>query len=1319
MYQQQGLALSPQQKRILQLHDNKGANNAEYVQLTIGLTGHLAQVRLKSALEQVMLTHEIFRTAFRTQPGLKYPYQYVLDKGPELPWGYHDFSQSEDSKAELLRLQQEQASTVFELIQGKVLGAALTKISENEHQLVITLSALVADQFSLDKLTGLLGQTYHRLVEGEYFNSDNLSDDTTQYTQFSEWLTELQDDEDATQYLAYWQELELDAVPQLVLPYRLNPPAGSQFFKTSLSQKLDDESWRKLQKLAVSKNVNLPSLLGACWSSLLSRIGGQENYLMAWQHDCRHDYEELADGLGHFAKALPLHVSITPQTAFASWVNTLENQLEQHLDAQEYWPADQTVITNHTTAAFEYRQISPSYQAGDVRFTVEKCIESCDDSEIKLTASAKKCPQGDSLELLVNYRVSRYSKVAIERLLDQLVTLLKGLPETYHQSIGGLSIVSQQERESLLDWQGETLDMGPHALIHIIEEQARLKPHAVALANGVETYSYEELNHKANKLANYLIAKGVSIDAAVAILLPRGPQSVVVILAIWKAGACYVPLDVGWPQDRINAVLSDADAKAVVTLAGVDVSDDTPRVDLDTLDLGAVNNESPQTTIQLNQVAYILYTSGSTGAPKGVVVEHRQLLNYVLGVSESLILHENRHFALTSTLAADLGNTLLFGALAYGGTLHVMTLEQVTDANGFAEYMEKYPLDAIKLVPSHLEALLSADRPERVLPRKTLVLGGEATSLSLLTRIRALAPELDIFNHYGPTETTVGVLVHSLKADALLHGDTLPLTRPLPNTRIFLLDAKQQLVATGEKGEVFVGGDNVTRGYLHDADATEKAYLTLADYGQGPMYRTGDIARYLPEGGIELVGRADHQVKVRGFRLELGDVEVALSKLPEVKQAVVTSWGEGTALQLCGYLLPADMEASQPKLDLDAVRTRLGELLPDYMVPARLFSLDFLPLLASGKVDRKALPDPGSRERNQEYVAPRGELEQKLADIWQQLLPVERVGRLDNFFGLGGHSLLAVSLMARVKKELNLALPIKLIFQYSNIAQLADYIRQEQVPVSTLQTLTARKADSTLYCIHGGGGHVHHYQNFADALGDTCSVVGVQSRELIEQNYMPTSLQDMIDDYTSQIISHSKGQSIHLLGWSNGSFIAIGIVEKLKRLGLEVASLFLVDGTMTHVLERDFVPWEFCLENYAPLRSLPMAHKQDLKITFETKNHRQAVAELLDYVNENALLQEDVCVEQVTQDLLTALDSDFLLSAYSLPEITMDFSLFLASDRDNSRNVALWQDYAKALAETYSIDANHYSILESNTLIEVVRRNLLGSFQAVEQQEKI
>jgi amino acid adenylation domain-containing protein len=534
------------------------------------------------------------------------------------------------------------------------------------------------------------------------------------------------------------------------------------------------------------------------------------------------------------------------------------------------------------------------------------------------------------------------------------------------------------------------------------------------------------------------------------------------MLGVLKAGGAYLPIDPTTPIERKALMLEDAQVK--VLLVQQRLIESLPKTQANIV---CIDTDIPTTSASYtprassDNLAYVIYTSGSTGTPKGVAIEHRQLLNYLHSIQEKLNLPADASFATVSTFAADLGNTVIFPALCFGGCLHIISQERATDPQALSEYFDRNPIDCLKIVPSHLAALLNSSQPKSIFPGKRLILGGESANWSLIKTLRNLAPTCSVFNHYGPTETTVGVLTYQVEFDKIgCDFDTVPLGLPIANTQIYILDSYLQPVPIGVPGEIYIGGDNLGRGYLNRPELTAEKFIPnpFDTQVKTRLYKTGDLARYLPDGNIEFIGRIDGQVKIRGFRIELGEIEAVLGQHPDIAQAVVVAPEDEMAQKrLVAYLISEQKQAPTHK----EISNFLTSKLPEYMVPSAFVILKSFPLTSNGKIDRRALPAPDEMrpELTGNFVAPRTNIEEVLAAIWAEVLKLEKVGIYDNFFELGGHSLLATQVISRVRQAFQVELPLHRLFESATVADFAVAIAQKQVEQTDSEMLAQMLAD--------------------------------------------------------------------------------------------------------------------------------------------------------------------------------------------------------------------------------------------------------------------
>nr|QEO73643.1 AMP-dependent synthetase and ligase [uncultured bacterium] len=592
---------------------------------------------------------------------------------------------------------------------------------------------------------------------------------------------------------------------------------------------------------------------------------------------------------------------------------------------------------------------------------------------------------------------------------------------------------------------GEGVRSLPAPVVELFERRARRSPDAVAVVSGEESVSYRELDGRANRLARYLVAQGVGAESVVGLCLPRGAEMVTALLAVWKAGGAYLPIDPALPASRVAFML--ADAGAVLVLGTQEVAEDLPagRVRVVALDdpmVAVLVDGLPDGPLEVavpgGGLAYVMYTSGSTGRPKGVGVTQAGLANYVASVPAVVGFGAGGgpgRYGLLQAPFTDLGNTVVFASLVSGGELHVLPAEMVTDAGAVAEYLDRRGIDFVKAVPSHLSALSASAEMKGVLPARSLVLGGEAASAGWLEELLAAAEGAGcgVFNHYGPTETTIGVVTTRLIRDR----GTAPIGRPIANTRAYVLDEGLGVVPPGVTGELYVSGAQLARGYVSRAGLTAERFVACPFEPGQRMYRTGDRVRWNTSGELEFAGRADDQVKIRGFRVEPGEVESALVGHPAVTQAAVVAREDTPGdRRLVGYIVPADGSAGGDDAELaSSVRAMVAERLPEYMVPSAMVVLDALPLTANGKLDRRALPAPAYQVKRSR--PPANEREELLCQVFAEVLGLERVGVDDDFFVLGGHSLLATRLVSRIRTVLGAEVEIRTVFQTPTVADMA------------------------------------------------------------------------------------------------------------------------------------------------------------------------------------------------------------------------------------------------------------------------------------------
>ncbi|MEG4966398.1 amino acid adenylation domain-containing protein [Microcoleus sp. B6-A1] len=1053
----EGFRLSPQQRHLWGLQQNN-PKQIYRVRGAILITGNLDKEILKSALQNVVNRHEILRTSFHCLPGMTLPLQAIACTG-EVPISEHNLSglSPEEQEAKIAALFQQLSLLPFDFERGPLWHISLVTLAQDKHLLVANFSALIADSVTLKNFTRELSLSYSACACQE-----EPADEPMQYADIAEWQNELLESEETAIGQEYWRKLNIESLDLLTLPWEKKN--GEAEFKPQVERvEIRGDLLNSLEAIAPKQTSDISGFLLTCWQILIWRLTREQNPIIGVAIDGR-KYEELEHSLGLLCKYLPLRCLVQDELNFSQARQQVELNLNEMYNWQEYFSWEE-ILENEKSSSFwpvcfEFQAEPKNYGNSGVSFSLvrqDACLE-----PFKLKLSCLRLCNSISAEF--HYDSALFAAADIKRLSEHFQALLESIVKNPEVAISQVDILSDRDRHQLLiDFNQTQKDYPKNKCVHqLFEEQAERNPDKIAVVFESEQITYRELNDRANQLAHHLQNLGVEPEVVVGICLDRSLETIVGMLGVLKAGGAYLPIDPTTPIERKALMLEDAQVKVLLVQQRLIESLPKTQANIVCIDTDIPTVSTACTPrVSAGNLAYVIYTSGSTGIPKGVAIEHRQLLNYLHSIQEKLNLPANASFATVSTFAADLGNTAIFPALCFGGCLHIISQERATDSEALSEYFCRNSIDCLKIVPSHLAALLNSSQPQSILPGKRLILGGESANWSLIKTLRNLAPSCSVFNHYGPTETTVGVLTYQVEFDKIgCDFDTVPLGLPIANTQIYILDSYLQSVPIGVPGELYIGGDNLARGYLNRPELTAEKFIPnpFDTQAKTRLYKTGDLARYLPDGNIEFIGRIDDQVKIRGFRIELGEIEAALGQHPDIAQAVVVAREDAPGeKRLAAYLVSNQKQAPTHK----EIRNFLTSKLPEYMVPWAFVTLKSLPLTSNGKVDRRALPAPDEMrpELTGNLVAPRTNIEEVLAAIWAEVLKIEKVGIYDNFFELGGHSLLATQVISRVRQAFQVELPLHRLFESATVADFAVAIAQKQAEQTDSEMLAQVLAD--------------------------------------------------------------------------------------------------------------------------------------------------------------------------------------------------------------------------------------------------------------------
>ncbi|HZF10003.1 MAG TPA: amino acid adenylation domain-containing protein [Thermoanaerobaculia bacterium] len=1170
------LPLSFAQRRLWFLDQLEPGSPVYTIPAAVRLAGRLDTESLARSLDEIVRRHEVLRTRFPAVGGE--PVQRIVPEA-SFPLERVDLTPLPEDRRDAVAMQRAEtaARQPFDLATGPLLRGLLLQLRDEDHVLVVAMSHVVADGWSIGVLTRELGALYDAFSRGL---PSPLPELPIQYADFAHWQRQRLNGEVLEEQLLYWRERLRGAPERLDLPSdRPRPPLPS-FAGASALFSWAPELSAALHRLGADQDATAFMTLLAAFQILLYRQSGQADLSVGTPVANRTLVESEAL-IGFFVNTLVLRVQLDDQPTFRQLLRRVR---EVALSAY----AHQDVPFEMVVEALRPQRAtgsSPLFQVlfnfgntpgEDLRLpglTLHLLDTELGTSKRDLTLSATDT--GERLQGALTYSSDLFDPATIRRLVEQLETLLASVVAHPEARVSELEILSEAARHQLLwGWNDTAPEPPPEAGgVHVLfERQADRTLANLALVGEGGQLTFAELETRANQLAHLLRRRGVGPEVLVALYLERSEETVVALLAVLKAGGAYLPLDPGEPRQSLAFILGDARPQLLVTRATLSAGlpAECPGTVLLDTDGPAIARESgarPSSRTVPDHLLYVIYTSGSTGRPKGVLIAHRQMLNYVACLNRRLDLPPGTGYAMVSTFAADLGCTMLYPALTSGGCLHVLPQNRAADPVAFAEYLERHTIDALKIVPSHLAALLASSRPEAVLPRRLLVLGGEASRWEWIEKIEALAPRCVVLNHYGPTETTVGVMALRLTRAAGRRGP-VPLGQPLAGTQVYVLDRHLRPVPFGVAGQIHVGGVALGRGYLDRPDLTAERFIPdpFRRTPGGRLYTTGDLARHLPDDTLEFLGRADHQIKLRGFRIELGEIESVLRAHPGVREAVVALREEAEGdRRLVAYLVSGS--TGEPVPAASELRARLRERLPEHMVPAAFVALPELPLTPNGKVDRRALPAPEGTPAapDQARVPPRDVLELQLVQTWQDLLGVQPIGIHDNFFDLGGHSLLMVTLIARLRSTFGKVPPLAALLQQPTVAELAALLRRKGgAAEGALVRMQPRGTRKPFFCVHPAGGTVLSYLELARQMGPEQPFYALQSNGG-ENGH---GVEELARRYLAEVLAAQPEGPYSLGGHSFGGVVAYEMARQLEAQGRTVALLALFDAAPASPDER-------------------------------------------------------------------------------------------------------------------------------------------------------
>ncbi|MCB5181249.1 non-ribosomal peptide synthetase [Streptomyces antimicrobicus] len=1021
----EGFRLSRQQERLAGL---AAGGPAARTVARVRLSGPVDRAVLEQAAHDVASAHEILRTAYRRVLGENSAVLMVIEDAPRI----RVTERSGDDAALAAVLDEARAADLDDCPVRLVLFTH----ADAGRSLVLSVPRLSMDARSVEVFLRDLQQACSARLAGARWEREVAA----QYADYAQWQFDeavpTKEDKEA----AADRQARLAALPPRHLPLELR---SGETRHEELRWTLPAPLARRLRALGDGYGSGLRGVLLTGWLGALWHATGRPAALAVDVPLVRRTMGELESAIGLFETALPLFAEISEATT----LEDLLRAVDQELTALEQ-AGESSVLPprQHGTGipgfgfgdadGFGTREDGPAFT--DLR------IEPADDGH-KIGLHVRVT--GEEVRLALRHRAGGMAEGGAEAVMTCLRAVLAALGADPSAAVPALALLDEDAARTLIAATHPSQPPGtaPAHWHRQVERTAERTPGATALATDTREWTYRALDEAANRLARELAARGVRSGDLVGLCLERSDLAVVTMLAIAKAGAGYVPVDPRLPARRRSAIATAAGFRHVVATAA-DVPDLPPGcevvvVDADLSVCAARDARRPEVDTRDDSPAYVLFTSGSTGTPKGVLVGHGQLAAYLDGVTERLGLAGPIDSVALSTLGTDLGNTALFPALMSGGRLRIVAAEVSSDAQALAELLAEESYDLLKITPTHLEAVVTvADDPRRLLPRQALVLGGEPLGWGTYNMLKGFLGDCRLYNHYGPSETTVGVLCGQVASNGISAlTSTVPLGTPMRHARAYVLDPQRRPVPVGVPGELWIGGSSVSQGYLAGTAEQQERFVEdpFSPVPGARMYRSGDKARLLPDHGLEFLGRVDRQIKVRGFRVELGEIEAVMRRHPRVTGSLVVVTGESTAMHLVAYLTDAEGSRGQAEW----LRAFVAESLPEFMVPTHFVALDAFPLTGTGKIDSTMLPAPCTYNAAPAAgAAPSTPTEKKVADVVAQLLLLGEVGADQDFFEIGGHSLLATQLISRLRDEFKVNVKLRNLFERPVVSELAEFI---------------------------------------------------------------------------------------------------------------------------------------------------------------------------------------------------------------------------------------------------------------------------------------
>ncbi len=1036
-------SLTPMQEGMLFHSLENKESNAYFVQASIELKGSIDISILEKSFNKLIEKYDILRTAI-VYKNIKKPQQVVLKERTAKLY-YEDVSENEDIAIDeyVKEFKENDRVRGFDLTKDNLIRLSMIKKEKDTYKLILSFHHILMDGWCTGIIFNDLMKNYDLLKRGQSIDTVEVYN----YRNYIEWLEK----QDKAEAMDYWLNQLAEYDTSASLPKLCYKNKERVYLQEEIKCKLDEEITNIIKELANQNQVTLNTLFQTVWGVLLQKFNNTKEVVFGAVVSGRpSEVEGIEEMVGLFINTIPIKIDTKPDMSFKDLLVNVQNRALLN-EKYSYFPlAEIQSMTELKNNLLDHILVFENYPFKEADFEDEAKFEVNINTltvfeQTNYDLNIIVMPDNE-LTIRYDFNAAIYDRELIELISKYFMSIVRDIMDNEDIKVRDITMISKQEREKLLYDFNDTHSEYPKdkTLYQLFEEQVTNNPQQIAVKYEDKSLTYEQLNKRSNQLARVFRNNGVGVGKVVGLMVDRSLEMIVGILAILKTGGAYLPIDPSFPKGRAAYMLEDSNASLLVGykefMCELDYSGKTIDIREQSLyqgdgsNIGQVNSS--------DDLAYVMYTSGTTGKAKGILTTHYNIVRVVKKTNYIEIKPEDKLLQL-SNFAFDGSIFDIFGSLLNGASLLLLKEEEILEISKLAKIIQEEKI-TVFFVTTAMFNMIVTTKLEALKNVRKILFGGEQISVSHTAKALEYLGENKIIHVYGPTETTVYASYYHIN-EVNEERETIPIGKPIANTRIYILDRDNNLQPIGAPGELCITGDGLAKGYLNRPELTAEKFIDNP-FGEGKLYKTGDLARWLPGGNIEFLGRIDHQVKIRGFRIETGEIENQLLKHEEIKEAVVVVKKEESGKSLVGYIV------SEKELSVSALRKYLAKELPEYMIPAYFVALDKIPLTSNGKINRKALPEvDGKIDTGVEYLAPGNDIEEKLVKIWEEVLGIEKVGVNDNFFDLGGHSLLVIKIHAQIDKLYPNKVKITDLFSLTTIKEMGEYIKNGRKDVANIE----------------------------------------------------------------------------------------------------------------------------------------------------------------------------------------------------------------------------------------------------------------------------